>query len=125
MKLFALYLKFYKSKFHTIDNWKDILENIDYDSIDVYIWIFDSLIYHNNFTNIFEHENIKYIMNKYPRCIFVSNCNEHEYLTINETLDLKLIYEKDTMFITPKWKGHTDSHLKSFMIPKMLNIYLI
>lgn len=52
MKLFALYLKFYKSKFSTIDNWKDILGNIDYDSIDVYIWIFDSLIYDNNVINI-------------------------------------------------------------------------
>lgn len=57
-------------------------------------------------------------MNKYPRCIFVSNCNENKYLTINERQYLKLIYEKDTMFITPNWKGHVDSHLKAFMIPK-------
>jgi hypothetical protein len=116
--LFAIYLKFYYNKINAIEQWEHILDEIDYDNIDVYIWIFYELIYTGNITNIFDFEHIKQIIAKYPKIKFVSNCNETNYLTQDEQLYLRNIYDTQTKFITNDWKGHTDSHLKSFIIPK-------
>jgi hypothetical protein len=118
MVLFAIYLKFYYHKIETIHNWDYILSNIDYDLVNVYIWIFYKVRYQGNITNIFLFENIKNIMKKYPKCVFISNCNEIDFLTISEQNYLGEIYNVQTKFIDNHWKGHADSHLKAFMIPK-------
>jgi len=110
MKKFCLYLKFYHHLISTIDRWHDLLINIDYDKTDVYIWIYDK-----DSSNIFANDNIINYKNKYNRCIFISNCNEINYLDDNDILYLNQFKRANLITVMC---SHAESHLKSFLIPK-------
>jgi len=110
MKKFCLYLKFYYQLINNINKWHNLLTSVDYDKTDVYIWIYET-----NSSNIFTDDNIINYKNKYNKCIFISNCNEINYLDDNDILYLNKF--KNANLITDM-RSHAESHLKSFLIPK-------
>lgn len=109
-KYYALYLKFYYESFDKINNWYDILDKIDYNQVDVYIWIFDS-----QSRNILENANIIQCKNKYPNIKFITNYNETQFLT---QTDLNFLTQFQNQNNIIHQLGHAISHLKSFLIPK-------
>jgi hypothetical protein len=110
-KLFALYIKFRYSTIDTIQKWDHILSSIDYNKADVYIWMFEG-----EKKNIFLEYKIITLMNKYNKAIFVTNYNEGNYLTEEDSTFLKTFMNKSLISDNQKCIG--ESHLKAFLIPK-------
>lgn len=112
LKKYCLYLKFYYERINTISNRKHIIDEIDSDKVDIYIWIYDKYK-----RNIFEiDENLKCLKTEYNSCIFVTNFNQSEYLTEIENEYLYKFKKSDMIIEYHKEIG--ESHLKAFMIPK-------
>lgn len=109
-KHYALYLKFYYKNFNQVHHWYNILNQIDYDLVDVYIWLFDF-----ESKNILNDVNIIKCKEKYPKIIFVTNYNENEFLSSKDLLFLQNFQNKKNL---KHMLGHAISHLKAFLIPK-------
>jgi len=113
MKRFALYIKFRVEKANIIqDYWDNILQQVNYDDTDVYIWIYDP--YSSNLLVL--NDIIKDCMKKYDKAIFVTNYNQNNYLTIDDQTYLKNFHNNNAIHSVQR--PICESHLKAFIIPK-------
>lgn len=113
MKKFALYIKF---KVENVDKiqcyWNHILQNINYDDTDVYIWIYDP----NNANLLNYNETVKKCKKKYNKAIFVTNYNQNEYLSNDDQNYLKTFSHSKSL--SKNQYAICESHLKALIIPK-------
>lgn len=110
-KLYAIYIKFRYSTIHTIQQWKHILDTVDYSIADVYIWMYDSMS-----SNIFTDPTIIALQKEYPSAKFISNYNQNDYLTNEDRQTISDFHSKE--IVEDHHKAIGESHLKAFLIPK-------
>jgi hypothetical protein len=111
MKEFALYIKFQEKKIETLKKWEHILDNINYNDIDVYIWIYDP-----KFRDLSSLGDIvQKFINKYKSIKFITNSNQDTFLTPIEIKYLDEFHNNNSLI---HQKILAKSHLKAFMVPK-------